>query len=220
MLSRGFALLLAFAVQLVLISMFSQRRERTLTPTEAMTLIQIAEQIDPSVEIAEILGDHVQVTESIIESSSASPVPVASESPPPLHRLRELDTQAIAARAVAKIIEEENRRHLDGRKPVQITEPTVPTIFEPPRRSLGDVEHDPASDTTTIWHSVNCFTLMKPQVLAGSSLPNYRQCMYGIGKPEPRGDLFEHLRAPRALPEPKPGVPAELAYPERKSDGE
>ena len=220
MLSRGLALLLALAVQLALILMFNQRRERALTPTEALTLIEITEQSDSSVETAEISGEPVQVTESIVEPSSALPIPVPSESPPPRHRLRELDTQAIAARAVAKIIEEENRRHLDGRKPVQITEPAVPTIFEPPRRSLGDVEHDPASDTTTIWHSENCFTLLKPKTLAGPSMPNYRQCMFGIGKPEPRGDLFEHLREPKPLPEAKPGVPVELAYPERKTDDE
>lgn len=220
LLARGVALLLALAVQLALTLMFSQRKERALSPTEALTLIQITEQIEPSVETAEISREPVQVTERIIEPSSVSLIPVPSESSPPPHRLREFDTQAIAARAVAKIIEEENRRHLDGRKPVTIIEPTVPSIFEQPRRSLGDVEHDPASDTTTVWHNENCFTLIKPKAAAGSSFPNYRQCMFGIGKPEPRGDLFEHLREPKPLPEAKSGVPLELAYPERKSDGE
>lgn len=214
-LSRGFALLLACAVQLVLISMFSQRRERTLIPTKAMTLIRISEQLDVPVETAESTDELIRLPDNIVEPSTRSRIAVPSQSSPH-YALLELDTKAIAADAVAKIIDEENRRHLDGRKPVVITEPTVPSLFEQPRRSLGDVEHDPASDTTTIWHSENCFTLIKPKVPAGPSLPNYRQCMFGIGKPEPRGDLFEHLREPKPLPEAKPGVPMELAYPERK----
>jgi hypothetical protein len=40
--------------------------------------------------------------------------------------------------------------------------------------------------------------------------------MFGIGKPEPRGDLFEHLRESKPLPQAKPGVPMELAYPKKE----
>ena len=213
--SRGFALLLALAVQLLLISMFSQHRERSLTTSKAMTLIETAEQRYAPVEIAESFAEPVPLPESIIEPLARSPIAEPSERAPPTRTLRTLDKEVIAAQAVAKIIEEENRRHLDGRKPVTILEPTVPSIFEQPRRSLGDVEHDPASDTTTIWHSENCFTRIVPEAIAGPSFPNYRQCMFGIGKPKPRGNLFEHLRAPKPLPEARPGVPVELAYPER-----
>ena len=212
--SRSGALLLALAVQVALLSMFSQRRERSLINTKSMTLIEIKKQPNAPIETLEGSADSVRLPVSIIAPSTSSPILEPFESALP-SALQELDTEVIAARAVAKIIEEENRRHLDGRKPVTITEPTVPSIFEKPRRSLGDVEHDPASDTTTVWHSENCFTRIVPKDPAGSSLPNYRQCMFGLGKPEPRGDLFEHLREPKPLPEAKPGVPRELAYPER-----
>jgi hypothetical protein len=215
LLSRAVALLLACAVQLALVTMFTQRRERTLPATKTMTLIRIAEQPDPRSEAAESRREPAALSKAVIAPSSSSPVSVPSENAPRSAPLQ-IDTEAIAAAAVAKIIAEENRRHLDGRKPFQITEPTVPSVFEQPRRSLGDVEHDPASDVTTIWHSDDCFTLIKPKDPAGSSLPNYRQCMFKIGKPEPRGDLFEHLRKPKPLPEAKPGVPVELAYPEEK----
>jgi hypothetical protein len=215
LIARSVALLLAFAVQLALIAMFSQRRERTLAPTKVMTLIRVAEQPDPSREVAKSAGELVRMSKRVIAPVSPSPIPLPLENAAPSTPL-ELDTKVIAADAVAKIIEEEKRRHLDGRKPIKIAEPTVPSLFEPPRRSLGDVEHDPASDVTTIWHSENCFTLIMPKDPAGSSLPNYRQCMFKIGKPEPRGDLFEHLRDPKPLPEAKPGVPVELAYPEKK----
>ena len=215
--SRSFALLIALAVQLLLISMFSQRRERSLINTKSMTLIEIAKQPDAPVEIVGGFTEPVPLPARIPQPSTPSTTPEPLASAAPSNSLRELNTQAIAARAVAKIIEEESRRHLNGRKPVTITAPPVPSMFEQPRHSLGDVEHDPASDITTVWHSDNCFTRIVPKAVAGSSLPNYRQCMFAIGKREPRGDLFEHLREPKPLPEAKPGVPIESAYSERRS---
>jgi hypothetical protein len=215
LLSRAVAVLLALAVQVALMTMFSQRRERMLPPSRAMTLVRISDQPDPARESAKSPSTPKPSPENVVVPSSPSPISVQTENAAPSIPLQ-LDTKVIAADAVAKIIAEENRRHLDGRKPLQITEPTTPSIFERPRRSLGDVEHDPASDVTTIWHSDNCFTLIKPKDPAGSSLPNYRQCMFKIGEPEPRGDLFEHLREPKPLPEAKPGVPMELAYPEKE----
>ena len=44
------------------------------------------------------------------------------------------------------------------------------------------------------------------------------KCFFPIGKREPRGDLFEHLKKDRPLPELKEGTPGEL--PERIEDSE
>lgn len=51
---------------------------------------------------------------------------------------------------------------------------------------------------------------INPKEAFGSSLRNYPRCMFQIGKLEPRGDLFEHLKKPKPLPEARPGVPMEL----------
>lgn len=212
LLSRGVALLVAVAVQLALITMFSQRRERMLPHTRAMTLTLIADKPEPSSEAGKRSDELIRLPQRVLAPSRPTRASISPENAEPL----ELDTEAIATDAVAKIMAEENRRHLDGRKPVRIHEPTVPSVFEQPRRSPGDVEHDPASDETKVWLNVNCFTLIKPKDPTGSSLPNYSRCMFAIGEPEPRGDLFEHLREPKPLPEANPSVPAELAYPEKK----
>jgi hypothetical protein len=216
--SRGVALLLAILVQLTLITLFNHRRQRILQPPRAMILIRIAEQADASVappaQPVELtwLPERASVPSSKVREPASPPQPDAESSAPV-----QLDTGAIAAEAVAKLIEEENRRHLDGRKPFKLNEPTVPSIFTAPRHSFGDEEHDPATEETKIWHSENCYTLLQPPDPHAVELPlKFPTCMFTIGKPEPRGDLFEHLKKPKPLPEAKPGVPVELAYPEKE----
>lgn len=213
-LARMVALLAAISMQLVLLTLFNQRKERTVQPSRAMTLVRVSDRSKTSqpssTEPRALTPPRIHgtvLTSSAPSSRSTLPIPQAT---------MQFDTQAIAAGAVAKIIAEENRRHLDGRKPLRISEPTTPSIFQSPRHSLGDVEHDPASQETKVWHNDNCLTLIKPKEASGSSLPNYRRCMFAIGTPEPRGDLFEHLKKQKPLPEARPGVPVELAYPEER----
>ncbi|HEY6641401.1 hypothetical protein [Povalibacter sp.] len=43
-----------------------------------------------------------------------------------------------------------------------------------------------------------------------------RKCTMPVGKREPRGDLFEHLKKDRPLPAPKAGTVAELPEPQEE----
>jgi hypothetical protein len=215
--SRAVALLLAVAVQLALITLFNHRKQRILQPARTTILIRIAEQPAAS-DIPQ--AQRVELTRLPIRArvpSSEAPLsaPSTQIDPEPLAPMH-FDTGSIAAEAVAKLIEEENRPHLDGRKPFKLNEPTVPSIFRDPRHSFGDQEHDPATEETKIWHNKNCYTLLQPPDPHAVELPlKFPTCMFPIGKPEPRGDLFEHLKKPEPLPEAKPGIPVELAHPER-----
>lgn len=208
-------------VQLALMTLFNQRKERALRPARAMLVVRIAEQpkaSDPLPDLSvDLARSSIRASEPSNSAAFVAPtVQLPSESFPPT----QFDTGAIAAEAVATIIEEENRRYLDGRKPFKLNEPKVPSIFGgAPRHSFGDEEHDPATEETKIWHSENCYTLLAPPDPYASELPlKFPTCMFSIGKREPRGDLFEHLKKPKPLPEAKPGVPMELAYPERPED--
>lgn len=107
--------------------------------------------------------------------------------------------EAAAAAAAGKIAANERYRPL---APVERDEEdsSAPTsIFEKPRRKLGDVDHDATQGRTLVWNSEHCYTelhfptIKDPNVLQG--LPNPCKFVYPTGKREPRGDLFDGMKA-------------------------
>ena len=216
------AALLAIALHVVAIPFFNMRREREPRKERAMTLVRVAEHREapksrparPANPPVSSGGSVRQPTE--ISNPAVSPAPPLSES----SVTENFDTEKIAARAIGKLMREEGYRHLDGRKPVTVNEPIPPSIFDKPRRAPGDIDHDSVQGSTYIWHSENCYTLLEfptlkdPNQIIGA--PNPPMCQFGFGEREPRDDLFEHLKKTKPLPEAKPGVPIELAYPEKK----
>lgn len=114
---------------------------------------------------------------------------------------------AIAAEAaIDAIVRDEAYRPLGPReKKHQIVEPEAPrSIFEEPKRRYGDIAPN-ALDKTSVWHNEHCYTQLEEPVSARPSSVNPLNpvvCVIPIGKKEPRGDLFEHLK--KAYPDPHP----------------
>lgn len=74
----------------------------------------------------------------------------------------------------------------------------APSIYTTPKHKLGDVEPDPLN-YDIVWLNDRCYIELgkpvTPRADAREGFPNIPKCrLIGIGRKEPRGDLFEHLK--------------------------
>jgi hypothetical protein len=216
--------LIVVAVHLILFLLFATKQRRERNDEKALALIILPVRSDPKLntanaELAVPIQREPSRTLPIPTIPSLTPSQAASSAP----KIDWPASAAVAAQdAVAKKLREEGYRNFGPRK-IPSVEPDVPSMFVDPKHKAGDIDDDQLNGVTRIYHSEHCFTQLDfptlknlPQSGDGplSSKANLPRCMYSIGKPEPRGDLFEHLKKTRPLPELKPGTePGEL--PER-----
>jgi hypothetical protein len=217
-------ILIVIAIHLVLFLVFATKQRRERSDDKGLALIIVPLRSDPKLnlvkpELTAPIERAPNRTLPIPTIPSLTPSQAASSAP-------RVDWQAsatLAAKdAVAKKVQEEGYRNFGPRK-LPSVEPDVPSMFVNPKHQGGDIDDDQLNGVTRIYHSEHCFTQLDfptlpnlPQSGDGpmSSKANLPRCMYSIGKPEPRGDMFDHLKKTRPLPELKPGTePGEL--PER-----
>jgi hypothetical protein len=216
--------LIVVAVHLILFLVFATKLRPERRDDKALTLIIVPVRSDPklntaNVELAAPIQREPSRTLPLPMIPSLAPSQAASSGP----KIDWPTSAALAAQdAVAKKLREEGYRNFGPRK-LPSVEPDVPSMFVDPKHKAGDIDDDQLNGVTRIYHSEHCFTQLDfptlknlPQSGDGllSSKANLPRCIYSIGKPEPSGDLFEHLKKTRPLPELKPGTkPGEL--PER-----
>ena len=141
------------------------------------------------------------------EAISSVPPASAGDSPPPVDW--EISGAISAEAAIDAIIRDEAYRTLGPKeKQHQIVEPEPPrSIFEEPKRRYGDVAKN-ALGYDSVWHNEHCYTQLEEPVSARPSATvgdvNPVVCVMPIGKKEPRGDLFEHLKRTYPNPHPRP----------------
>ncbi len=116
-----------------------------------------------------------------------------------------LQSELASKAAIDGIIREEAYRSIGPReKRHQIVEPKPPPpLFREPKHRPGDIAPN-AMDLNSVWHSEHCFTQLErptipylPKGPGDLSGTNPVKCMFPLGKAEPRGDLFEHLKKER-----------------------
>lgn len=141
--------------------------------------------------------------ERTIELQQPLPPPAstasATESLPP----RQIDWSAHGAYAAKKAVEgsvSEPYRNFGPRKQGPPPEPGAPALFEEEEEKFGkegtDIHGDPV-----VWLSKHCYQELEKTVQTARDWvdprPRLTQCMFNLGSPEPRGDLFEHLKKKR-----------------------
>lgn len=155
-------------------------------------------------------------------SSSDESMPQAETSP------RVIDWRANALRSaevVAAGSVKERYRSFGPKRTKAVDEPAVPSVFgDGPKHELGDIGGDPREPI--VWLGDRCFLeLEKPVqtardwVVAGSgffAMPIMR-CMNSLGRSEPNGKLFEHIKKREEPPVPKAGTEMN-PLPERIAD--
>lgn len=114
----------------------------------------------------------------------------------------------------------ERYRNLGPRKPPPEPEPEPPSIFEPERDVTGEIAED-VMGNPVVRLNKHCYQELgdkrNPTERRGDlSPPPLTKCLFRIGKRKARGDLFDHLKKERPLPEKKETVKSEL--PERVED--
>ncbi len=150
-------------------------------------------------------------------SSPESATPAAEPLPP-----RQIDWNAHGAYAAKKAVEGsvgEPYRNFGPRKSGPPPGPGAPALFEEEKDKFGEEGTDIHGDPV-VWLSKHCYQELEKTVQTARDWvdprPRLQLCMFPAGSPEPRGDLFEHLKKEKALPETKEGVEREL--PEREPD--
>ncbi len=147
--------------------------------------------------------------------SESSTTTVTTPLPP-----RQIDWDANASYHARKAVEDsvaERYRNFGPRKPGPPPEPAVPSLFEAEPDVAGEEAEDIHGDPI-VRLSKYCYQELEKRVPTARDYVErdkvlIPKCMFPIGSPEPRGDLFEHLKRDRPLPAPRPGTTAEL--PER-----
>jgi len=110
---------------------------------------------------------------------------------------------AISASAAASAASTARYRSMGPRKAEPQPEPSDPPLFEEPERRAGQVDGDMHGDPI-VWVNEHCYQeLEKPVPTARdvTRLPKQNiqlpTCVAPVGKSEPRGDLFDHIRKQR-----------------------
>lgn len=193
-------------------------RERPSSNQDAMRVSFIAERApEPIAEPLPRTMDDPSAIRSWPAAEASSPIPPIrpEDLRPPADW--EISGAISAQRAIDAIIRDEAYRSLGPReKKHQIIEPEQPRpIFDEPKRRYGEVAKN-ALGYDSVWHNEHCYTQLEEPVSARPSASidgvNPMTCVMSIGKGEPRGDLFEHLK--KTYPDPHPP-----AHPQRDEAG-
>ncbi|HEY5808422.1 MAG TPA: hypothetical protein VIT67_10665 [Povalibacter sp.] len=130
---------------------------------------------------------------------------------------QQINWGAQAAYKAKKTVEDsvtDSYRNFGPRKPGAPDEPQPPVLIEEEKSAFGEEGTDVHGDPV-VRLSEHCYQELERTVQTVRDYPGLSQapqvkCFFPIGKPEPRGDLFEHLKRERPLIPPKNGVPDPL----------
>lgn len=191
--------------------------------SDASMIWIIPQPVEPTARSADLPRDRT------VQRSSERPTPrektresdIAVDSP--ARAPRQIDWGAHAAFHARKAVEDgatERYRNLGPRKPGPPPEPKGPTLFEREPEVFGEVAEDTNGDPI-LRLSKHCYQELEKRLPTARDYVDpdkllLRKCMFPIGKPEPRGDLFEHLKRDRQLPQLKHGTADEM--PEREPE--
>jgi hypothetical protein len=159
-------------------------------------------------ELSSEIRQQVQVpVPAILIPSSSSSTRVEPDSHPSWH-----DQGSFYARKAVEEATLERYRNLGARKPLSSPDPEAPALFEQEKPAFGETAED-AMGEPIVKLSKNCYRELAGTVntakdyvemaSAAKLAPPLVKCMFKAGSPEPRGDLFEHLKKERPLPEVK-----------------
>lgn len=175
---------------------------------------------DRTPPMTQVEPDRALATTSDVTRETTGPRPLTS--PPTSLPPRQIDWNANAAYHASQAVAaatKERYRNLGPRRPGPPPEPEVASLFESKPDVAGEVGEDINGDPV-LRLSEHCYQeLEKPVPTARDYVdqrPLLRKCLFPFGKREPRGDLFDHLKRDRPLPEPKPGSSTEA--PERDDE--
>jgi len=131
---------------------------------------------------------------------------------------------AFQARKTVQDSVTERYRNFGPRKPGPPPEPAIPSVFEQEPEVFGEEGEDSYGDPV-VRLSKNCYQelpkrIQKARDYVNPGMPLMKKCMFPIGTPEPRGDLFEHLKRERPLPAPRPDDPHELPLRDPAREGQ
>lgn len=157
-------------------------------------------------------------------SIEAEQAAFVASSPP-----RAIDWRANARRSAQLAVEgglQEGHRSFGPREKPQPQEAAVPSVFgSGPKHKLGDLDPDAAGDPV-VWLNERCYMTLDKQVQTardwikeapGRFAPVGTVCLFSIGRREPDGTLFEHIRKREEPPVPKAGTEMN-ALPERADE--
>lgn len=173
--------------------------------SRALTLVEVEapERTEPATATLQTMPEPTMRMPRLIEAPPAPafpPIESVAPTAPAIIRDWRGSLDAAATAAVARAIKDGGYHPLGPVEREQAGSTTAPSIFEMPRRKAGDIDHDPVSGRTLIWHNENCFTELRfptikdPNALVGA--PNPPKCMRSIGERKARGDLFESIDEP------------------------
>lgn len=138
-----------------------------------------------------------------LESAPSVPALAPVEPLPP----RQIDWAAQATFNAKKTVEDavtERYRNLGARRTEPQASGSPPSIFSPEAKSFGDLDRD-IDDNPRVRLNEHCYFELDDLILSASDmvtsgLPPMVKCSGKVGKREPRGDLFEHLKRERPPP--------------------
>ncbi|MBM0105444.1 hypothetical protein JM946_11830 [Steroidobacter sp. S1-65] len=166
-----------------------------------MVEVDETDRTEPAISTLQTMPEPTMRMPRLIEAPPAPALP-PTESVAPTAPIRDWrgSLDAAATAVVAKAIKDGSYHPLGPVERERAGSTMAPSVFETPRRKAGDIDHDPVSGRTLIWHNENCFTELRfptikdPNALVGA--PNPPKCMRSIGERKARGDLFESMGKP------------------------
>lgn len=196
------------AVTLLHLPFILAKRSRERPPTSDASLlvrfIAASPAILEPVSLVEPQSEERTISprERVASRARIAPLPATTPSEQPRIDWYSESAEASEA-AIAAIVREESYRSLGPReKRFQIVEPKAPPpLFEEPKHRSGDIAPNPMG-YESVWYNEHCFTQLEQPVIphlprVGGPGVNAVNCMWPMGKREPRGDLFEHLKKNR-----------------------
>ena len=144
--------------------------------------------------LAKVYADSWQLPDPAPPDLPSESAPTGSAMAPPDWKQSGADAAADAARKEYRAL---------GPRPIdpQIKAPRSP-FKPPPKHKPGELGED-ALENPVLWLSDNCYIRFENRKLPLDdpfrSIP-MSLCTFPVGKLEPKGDLFEHLRKPQPLP--------------------
>jgi hypothetical protein len=200
------------AVTLLHLPFIVAKRSRERPPTHDVSLLvrfiaATPHEIEPQHRLDE--RELPQKTTTPKQSPRQRASDVSSSSEPATPEGSHIDWYSESANAsraaIDSIMREESYRSLGPReKRFQIVEPKPPPpLFEEPKHRSGDIAPNPMG-YDSVWHNHRCFTQLEQPIIphlpaapGDTSSVNPVKCFWPLGTPEPRGDLFEHLKRKR-----------------------
>lgn len=109
----------------------------------------------------------------------------------------------LSARATASTASSDRYRSLGPREAEPEHQSPDPALFETPERRAGSVDNDVHGDPI-VWVNEYCYQELEKPVPTARDVTRQPKktieppkCVFPVGKPEPRGDLFAHIRKQR-----------------------